>query len=262
MWTQRDHAICDSRISSTAYRYFATARRKFILAETEHVGRSIKVAPRGTLRLKSFSGRVTISASDQPEVVIDAVRRATREQLDRIKLDIRSEGSTVAVDANRRDRSWFDWTGRNNVVETDFDIKVPRRTNLDISVFSAPVDVQGVEGSYHVRTFSSQVRLSDVVGAVHAQSFSGSVDIRTKEWQDNQTINVDTFSGSVQLHVPDRAYGTVHFNSFSGRLSAELPLTFSTSNRRSFTARLGSRDGGDGGSLRLKTFSGNVAIDK
>ena len=63
-----------------------------------------------------------------------------------------------------------------------------------------------------------------MVGAVHAQSFSGSVDIRTKEWQDNQTIDVDTFSGSVQLHVPDRAYGTVHFNSFSGRLSAELPF--------------------------------------
>jgi hypothetical protein len=36
----------------------------------------------------------------------------------------------------------------NNVVETDFDIKVPRKTNLNIDVFSAPVSVQGVEGSY------------------------------------------------------------------------------------------------------------------
>ena len=231
-------------------------------AETEHISRSIKLDPGGTLRLRSFSGRVTITASDQPEVAIDAVRRGTREQLNRITLDIRSEGSTVTVEANQRDRFWFNWTGRNNVVDTDFDIKVPRRTNLDISVFSAPVNVQGVEGSYHVRTFSSHVKLDDGVGLFHAQSFSGPVEIRAKEWQVNQTIDVNTFSGSVQLHVPDRAYGTVHFNSFSGRLRAEPPLTFTTSNRRSFTARLGPPDRANGGSLHLKTFSGNVAIDR
>src|SRR5829696_5045353 len=79
--------------------------------ETEHVNRTVKLEPGGTLRLKNFSGRVTITASDRPEVVINAVRRATRDRLDRIKLDIRSEGSgVVVVDANRRDRSWFEFS--------------------------------------------------------------------------------------------------------------------------------------------------------
>jgi DUF4097 and DUF4098 domain-containing protein YvlB len=228
--------------------------------ETEHVTQTIKLDPGGTLRLKSFSGRVTITASDQPDVVIDAVRRATRERLDRIKLDIHTDGSnTVVVDANRRDRSWDIFNSGNNVVETDFDIKVPQRTNLDLSVFSAPVSVEGVTGSHRVHSFSARLTLSDVAGPIRAHTFSGSVTIREKSWEPNNTIDVDTFSGNVELHVPDSARGAVSFNSFSGRLNSEIPLTLQRSSRRSLRAELG---GGGDGTLRFKTFSGSVKIDR
>jgi putative adhesin len=230
--------------------------------ETEHVTRTIQMAPGGTLRLKSFSGRVTITTSDRPEVTIDAVRRGTRDRLDHIKLDIHTEGSNlVAVDANHYDRawSWFSFTGRNHVVETDFDIKVPRRTNLNVSVFSAPVTVDGVEGSHKVHSFSSRLSLSDVAGPIRAHSFSGSVVIRAKSWDSNQTIDVDTFSGNVELHVPESARATVSFNSFSGRLNSGMPLTLQSSSRRNVKAELG---GGGNGTLRFKTFSGSVRIDR
>ena len=232
-----------------------------VFDEIEHVSRTIQMDPGGTLRLKNFSGRVTITASDRPEVVIDAVRRATRSRLDRIKLDIHTRGSdVVVVDANQRDHSWWDFASGHNVVETDFDITVPRRTRLDLSVFSSPVSVTGVEGSHTVHGFSSRLVLTDVAGSVRAHTFSGSVTIRQKSWGPNQTIDVDTFSGSIELHVPDTARGTVTFNSFSGRLNSEMPLTLHTSSRRALRAELGG--GGDGGTLRFKTFSGNVKIDR
>ena len=232
-----------------------------VFDETEHVSRTIQMDPGGTLRLENFSGRITITASDRPEVVIDAVRRATRSRLDRIALDIHASGSNVVVvDANQRDRSWLDFARGNNVVETDFDIKVPRRTHLDLSVFSSPVSVEGVEGSHKVHGFSSRLVLTDVSGSIRAKTFSGSVTIREKSWEPNQTIDVDTFSGNVELHVPDSARGTVTFNSFSGRLNSEMPLTLHTSSRRALRAEFGG--GGGGGTLRFKTFSGNVKIDR
>jgi hypothetical protein len=232
-----------------------------ILDETEHVSRTIPMDPGGTLKLKNFSGHVTITASDRPEVVIDAVRRASRSRLDRIALDIHTSGSNVVVvDANQHDRSWLHFAGGNNVVETDFDIKVPRRTHLDLSVFSSPVSVDGVEGSHTVHGFSSRLVLTDVSGSVRAHTFSGSVTIREKSWEPNQTIDVDTFSGNVDLHVPDSARGTVTFNSFSGRLNSEMPLTLHSSSRRALRAELGGS--GDGGILRFKTFSGSVKIDR
>jgi hypothetical protein len=228
--------------------------------ETEHVNRTLKMDPGGTLRLKNFSGRVTITASDRPEVVIDAVRRASRERLTRIRLDIRTHGpNVVVVDANRRERSWHEFTSRNHVVETDFDIKVPRHTNLDISVFSSPVTVEGIEGSHKVHSFSARLSLNDVAGPISAHTFSGAVVIRERSWQPNQTIDVNTFSGNVELHVPETARGSVSFNSFSGRLNSAMPLTLHTSSRRSLRADLG---GGGEGRLRFKTFSGSVRIDR
>jgi DUF4097 and DUF4098 domain-containing protein YvlB len=202
---------------------------------------------------------VTITGTERSEIAIEAVRRAPQSRLDRIKLDIQTSRSGVTVDANRRDRSWWDFASGNNVVETDFDIKVPRRTRLEIDVFSSPVTVTGVDGPHKMHGFSSALVLNDVTGSIRAHTFSGSVTIREKTWDPDQTIDVDTFSGSIELHIPDNARGTVTFNSFSGRLNSEMPLVMHSSSRRSLRAELG---GGGGGTLRFKTFSGSVKIDR
>jgi len=227
--------------------------------ETEHITRTLTLEPGGTLRLKNFSGHVTITGTDRSEVVIDATRRGTRSQLDRIKLDIHTSGSnTIFVEANQRDSSWWGFSS-HNVVETDFDIKVPRRTQLDLDVFSSPVTVTGVDGSHKMHGFSSAIVLNDVTGSVRAHTFSGSVTIRQKSWQPDQTIDVDTFSGSIQLQVPDNARGDVTFKTFSGHLNSQMPLTMQSSSGKQLRAELG---GGGGGTLRFKTFSGSVKIDK
>src|SRR4051812_9224317 len=229
--------------------------------ETEHVSKTLPLEPGGTLRLKNFSGRVTITGSDRPEVVVEAVRRAPRARLDRIRLDIHASGSReVVIEANQHDHSWWEFSGANNVVETDLDIKVPRRTQLDVDVFSSPVTVDGVEGPHKLHGFSSSLVLNDVSGSISAKTFSGPVSIREKSWEPNRSsIEVETFSGSIDVRVPDTARGTVTFNSFSGHLNSELPLTMHSSSHRSIKAELG---GGGGDTLRFKTFSGSLKIDR
>src|SRR5215211_3972088 len=91
--------------------------------ETETVDRTVSIGNNGSLKLKNFSGDVRVTGTGGSEVVIHAVRRATRERLDNIKLEIKSSGSSVSIDANRRESSWRE--KNDNVVETDFDIKVP-----------------------------------------------------------------------------------------------------------------------------------------
>src|SRR5262249_6181449 len=226
--------------------------------ETENVTRRVRLEPGGRLVLKSFSGRVTITGTDGSEVVVNAVRRAPRERLNRIALDIHSEGSnTVYIDANHRERSWYSWG--NNVVDTDLEVKVPRKTNLDVSVFSAPVTVDAVEGSHKMNGFSSRLTLNDISGPVKAHTFSGPIIIRQKNWETNQQIDLDTFSGNIELHIPETAKGTVSFNSFSGHLNSEMPLPPHSTSRKNLRAELG---GGGDGVLRFKTFSGSVRIDR
>jgi len=246
-------------VAAALVAFAAPAFGASLFDETEKISRTVAFEPGGTLRVKTFSGRVTITASDKNEVAVEAVRHASRDRLDRIKLDIHREGSTLVIDTNHREYSWWDGI-RNNVVETDLDIAVPRRTNLDLNTFSAAITVDGVEGSSRVHGFSSRIQLNDITGSVRAHTFSGPVDIRSKNWQDHQSITVDTLSGNIQLHVPENARGHVTFNSFSGRLNSEMPLTLHSSSRRNLSAELGG--GADGSSLRFKTFSGSVRIDR
>jgi len=235
-------------------------------AETERVSRTVRIDPGGTLVLKSFSGRVTITGSNRSDVSIEATRYGSREELDRNKLEIDGSGSRVRIIENRRDdgdsrRGRFRDGDRERVVQTDFEIKVPRKINLDLDLFSASLDVTAVDGDHTVHTFSSRSRLDDVNGPIRATSFSGSFELRPKTWADRERIDVETFSGRVDIRLPASAQASVDFESFSGRLDSSLPITLGNANRRRLTGRIGASGAGDG-SLRVKTFSGNVTVDR
>ena len=148
--------------------------------ETEHVSRTVKIEAGGTLRLKNFSGRVTITAGDRNDVAIDAVRtrhprparphqarhpyrrlrRRRRRQLPRSLL------VRLGARQRRRDRLRHPGAAPDQ----------PRPLGLQ-----QPVHVIGVEGSERVHGFSSRITLDDVVGSIDAHTFSGPVDIRAQE---------------------------------------------------------------------------------
>lgn len=203
--------------------------------DTETVDRTLPMPAGGTLRLKTFSGRVTIKAGSGDQLVVHAVRRATRDRLDDIKLEITQSGNTIEVDANHR----LVERRNDNVVETDFEIQVPAKTRLDVKTFSANVTVIGVTGS------------QDIDG------FSADVSIEAPEFTDGTDLDINTFSGNVRLRLPAGARGNIDFNSFSGRFESDLPVTLNTSSRRNFRGTL---NGGGSGDFRFKTFSGDVSI--
>ena len=207
----------------------------FAQRDTETIDRTLPMPAGGTLRLKTFSGRVKITGGSGDQLVVHAVRRATRDRLADIKLEITTSGSTIEVDANHR----LVERRNDNVVETDFEITVPAKTRLDIKTFSAPVTVIGVNANQNIDGFSSDVT------------------IESNEWADGTDLDVNTFSGDVRLRLPSSARGNIDFNSFSGRFESDLPVTLSNSSRRNFRGAL---NGGGNADFRLKTFSGDVSI--
>src|SRR5579872_6318788 len=130
--------------------------------DTERIDRTVQIPANGRLQLKNFSGKVTITGTNRADVSIHAVRRADRDRLNHIHLEITETGSGVNIEANRKDDGWRDRD--NNVVETDFDIKVPSDVHLDVTVFSSNVQVRDVRGSQRIKTFSGEVDLSGAWG--------------------------------------------------------------------------------------------------
>jgi DUF4097 and DUF4098 domain-containing protein YvlB len=226
--------------------------------ETERVEKTIAFSPGGTLKLKNFSGKVEITGENRTDISLVAVRTATRERLDHIKLSIESSGSTVTIEANKRDNSWEEHN--DNVVETDFTIKVPSNANLDIDVFSSPVTLTGVSGKHRVHSFSADLHVNGSTGGVDAETFSGAIYIQPASWMKDQSLSAKTFSGDIEVHLPAAAAGSLEFNSFSGDIKTDVPLLLQSKSKRSLHAQL--NEGGQGGELYFKTFSGDVRLMK
>jgi len=200
--------------------------------ETERVDRTVSIRAGGQLRLKNFSGDVRITGSNRADVAIHAVRRATRERLDHIRLEITETASGVSIEANRKDR---DWTERdNNVVETDFEIQVPADVSLDVDVFSSDVTVKDVRGRQRVKTFSGEIEVGGAEGALDAE----------------------TFSGDIEVSLAQGTSASIDFDSFSGSLKTDVPMSYRSSGRRRVRADIGS----GGTDYHFKTFSGDVRI--
>jgi DUF4097 and DUF4098 domain-containing protein YvlB len=202
--------------------------------ETEVVDRSFPLNPDGQLRLKNFSGKVVITGSNRADVAVHAVRRAPREQLARIHLDIDATPSTITIEANKKVDQSEDH--HSDVVETDFEIEVPQRASVDVQVFSSDVQIKGVEGKQKVHTFSGEIHVDGAVGPLDAE----------------------TFSGDIEVGLAPTAGGRVDFDSFSGSLDTDMPMTYRTGNKRHISGDIGT--GGGSNAFHFKTFSGDVRI--
>ena len=224
--------------------------------ETETVSRTAAFTPGATLTVRNFSGHVMITGTDRADVSVHAVRRATRDRLDRITLDVRPADGGVVIEANKQaDRSRHD----DNVVETDLTIEVPRQASLDVEAFSSGVEIRGITGKQHrVKTFSGDQRLDAITGPIDADAFSGSITL-APGWQPGDRLSLHTFSGAIDVQVPSSATASVEFNTFSGGFVCDLPITLRSKDKRSVRGDLG---GGAGGELKLHTFSGDVHLRK
>ena len=207
--------------------------------ETETVDRTIAFSRGGTLKLKNFSGDVHVTGTPGNDVVVHAVRTATRDRLDDIKLDIEVSGSTVSIEANRRASNWGD--RENNVVETQFEIQVPSATLLNLYAFSGDLIVRGTTAD------------------IDAKTFSGKIDLDVSAAPTSPDVKAETFSGDITTRLAAASNGRVEFNSFSGDLRSDLPLLLHRKSRRDVSADLGS---GDGAKLEFKTFSGDLRLVK
>lgn len=201
--------------------------------ETERVDRTAAIRAGGQLRIKNFSGTVTITGSRRGDVAIHAIRRASRDRLDHIKLDVRETSSGVTIEANKKDDGWRDRD--NNVVETELEIQVPDDITVDVDVFSSDVRVTDVSGRQRVHTFSGTIEVSGAAGSIDAE----------------------TFSGDIELKLAQGAGGRVDFDSFSGSLRADGGMLTRSSGRRHVTGDIGTGGGSD---YHFKTFSGDVRI--
>lgn len=130
-----------------------------------------------------------------------------------------------------------------------------RGQELNVDTGSGNVEVEGVDASeIEVDTGSGEVRVMAArTGRVGVDTGSGDVTIETIAG--SASVKVDTGSGNVSISVPDDYSGSVHFDTSSGRLHTELPITILRKDDDEIEGRIG-----EGGSARIEVDTGSGSI--
>src|SRR5690242_15751024 len=71
--------------------------------DSEQFDRTIPFHDGGRLKLNNFSGHVTITGAPGSNIVIHAVRHATRDRLEHTQIGIEVDSSLVSIEANKRE---------------------------------------------------------------------------------------------------------------------------------------------------------------
>jgi len=161
--------------------------------------------PAGTVEVINVEGMIEISGWDQPTVDVNGTIGSKVE-----RVDVTSNGNHTTVRVVLP--SGGNWTGDSSA---DLKIRVPQKSQLEVSLVSSDLRVSGVNGNQHLQTVSGDIA-GDVGGDVQVNTVSGDVRLATRSSHNTQ---FKTVSGDVSITGAD---GTVQGNSVSGDTQVSL----------------------------------------
>ena len=156
------------------------------LTETtlEDIVETFPVAAGGKLTIDADCGEIDVQSTDddtlsvriQRAAQIKANRRAA-EILKNLDVQITHEASDVKIEAKFTGNAKR-WQKRQNDLDVQFDIRVPRHYNLDLETACDDISVVNVTGDVNVETFRAGLRLQKITGRIDAVTSLGNIDLK------------------------------------------------------------------------------------
>ena len=156
------------------------------LTETtlEDIVETFPVAAGGKLTIDADCGEIDVQSTDddtlsvriQRAAQIKANRRAA-EILKNLDVQITHEASDVKIEAKFTGNAKR-WKKRQNDLDVQFDILVPRHYNLDLETACDDISVVNVTGDVNVETFRAGLRLQKITGRIDAVTSMGNIDLK------------------------------------------------------------------------------------
>jgi DUF4097 and DUF4098 domain-containing protein YvlB len=208
--------------------------------------KKLQVDPHGVVEISNVSGRIEVSAWDNPQVDVHAELGAGVERVDATTDHGRTSIKVIVPNYSFRSAS------------ANLHIRVPRDSELDISGVSTEVVTSDVEGALQLKTVSGDVKADTFGRNAEIKTVSGNVVLRGRGGKSPAgAIHISTISGNIRV---DRAGGDLEATSVSGDMTVRLEPA------RNVRVRTTSGDLGfegkmvKGGSIDAETVSGDLTV--
>jgi DUF4097 and DUF4098 domain-containing protein YvlB len=205
----------------------------FGLRVRDSVEESRPLAAGGEFSLQNTNGTVTITAWDEPRVLIEATKAASSERaLKELEVVVEGEGNRVTVKTVYPRPRWLGGAGK-----VDYRVSLPRSARVTVKNVNGKVEVDGVDGRLQASTVNGSLEVGHGGGEIEAS----------------------TTNGSVRLTLPRDARADLSAHTVNGSIHCEFDLT---ERNRSSRRRLKGRIGGGGARFELRTVNGSVNVEE
>jgi hypothetical protein len=234
----------------------------------------------GLLRVDLISGSISVKGTDRRDVLVSSSRDSSRTGRQRstepepglrrltqpVGFNVQEERNTMTLSADIRNG------------QVDFDIEVPRRTNLRLTTLNGSrIAVDGVEGEIELQNVNGSVTVTNVAGSVLASTTNGPVRATLTRVTAGKPMAFTSLNGEIDVTLPATLKADVKLRSDHGDVLTDfdiqlkpgpVPSVEDTRNNRGGRYRVelnqsiyGTINGG-GPEIELRTFNGRVVLRK
>lgn len=224
---------------------------------TEEFHHTYPLAANGRLELQNINGAVHITAWDQNQVKVDAVKRGdTAEELKEAEIRVNSSSNSISIDTHYPEHDH--WFGGHRAASVDYTIMVPRNARLDeVKLINGEFDVTGVSGEVRASCINGKLLARGITGTAKLATINGPLDA-TFSRVNSQSIELSSVNGSVDLTLPSDAKASIEAATVHGGIENNFGLH--TNNHQWVGHDLRGELGGGGAEIKLHNVNGRIDI--
>ncbi|MBN2227527.1 MAG: DUF4097 family beta strand repeat protein [candidate division Zixibacteria bacterium] len=194
----------------------------------EVVEKSFEVSSGGMLLVDSERGSIDIGTHDKNTVDIEVVFKVktgreeyARELIDDFALEFENTSKSVEIYGDfHGEQGWFGT--RNNKLQVEFHILVPREFNLDLKTSGGSIHVDDLKGEVDARTSGGSLGFNNIEGPVTGRTSGGSISLKSCTGEANiktsgGSISIGRVDGDVDAHTSG---GSIHVDEVRGVIDA------------------------------------------
>jgi DUF4097 and DUF4098 domain-containing protein YvlB len=224
----------------------------------EEFHHTYSLAANGRIELQNINGAVHITAWDQNEVKLDAVKRAhDQERLKDIEIRVNARNDSISIETDYR-QSHEHWDGEHNSPgSVEYTLTVPRKARLDeIKLVNGSLEVAGVQGEVRAACVNGRLTARELGGEARLTTVNGKLDANFERAA--APVELSSVNGSIDLTLPSDTKASIEANTVHGGIDNDFGLH--TNDHRFVGHDLRGELGGGGTEIRLNNVNGHIDI--
>ena len=222
----------------------------------EEFHKTYPLTANGRVSLENINGAVHISAWDQNQVKVDAVKRAD-DEAGLKNMEIRVDAQPDSVSISTKYLSQGEHWNNDHYSSVEYTVTVPRNARLDdIQLINGALDVSDVLGEVRAQCINGKLVANGLTNRAKLSTVNGMLDAKFDRVP-AESIDLQSVNGHIQLTLPSDAKVSLDANTVHGGISNEFGLH--TSHHMVGHEMTGTLGGG-GTHIHLSNVNGAIEI--